>query len=114
MRVNQSVKRNEIHEKKCVTPNCRDMGSTGICAGVLLTGKLLFQSITRLNFDWNQIMDNFELMDACDSWNKEIGKCEIVLLSRDKLLNYPIPNIPLQIIIWKTHLRTDLLRNFQR
>ena len=35
----------------------------GICAGVLLKGKLIFQSITRLGHRWDQSIDNQELLD---------------------------------------------------
>ena len=44
-----------------------------ICAGV------------RLNFGWDQIIDNGELLEAWEKWNQEIEKCTNVLLPRSIL-----------------------------
>ena len=55
----------------------------GICAGVMLIEKLIFQPITRLNFGWDQIIDNGEW--AWEKWNQEIEKCTNVLLPRSIL-----------------------------
>ena len=52
----------------------------GICASVVLMGKLFFQSITRLNFEWdNEIMNN-ELLKLWDIRNDEIAMRDDVVI----------------------------------
>ena len=57
----------------------------GICAGVLLKGKLIFQSITRLGYRWDQPINNDELKETWEKWTKEMKECENVIISRSIL-----------------------------
>ena len=57
----------------------------GTCAGVILKGRLIFQSITRLGYHWDQIIDNNELLEAWNKWNLDINECKTVMLPRSIL-----------------------------
>ena len=57
----------------------------GICAGVNLIGKLLFQSIVRLQFSWDQIIENPDLQARWNMWTREIDNCEDLIISRSIL-----------------------------
>ena len=79
------VKEGKFTKKRILSRIAEIWDPLGICAGVHLTGKLLFQSITRLNFSWGQVIHDSELWSTWESWKKEIEKCQNSLISRSVL-----------------------------
>ena len=59
----------------------------GMCAGVLSTGKLIFQSIVRMGKEWDKEICDIELAQKWNRWVTEIRKCEDILISRSLLLD---------------------------
>ena len=79
------MKKKEITKRIILSRIAEIWDTLGITAGVLLTGKLLFQSVTRLNFGWDKLIEHQELADAWTNWNQKIEKCKDVLISRSIL-----------------------------
>ena len=68
----------------------------GLCAGVMLNGKLIFQSITRLGYRWDQKIDNEELKKAWESWKEEADKCQDVVVARSILPSGQFDNLKMK------------------
>ena len=57
----------------------------GLLAGVVLVGKLIFQSIVRMKDDWDSKIDDYELERKWHTWISELEKCHDVILPRSVL-----------------------------
>ena len=57
----------------------------GMFTGVLLTGKLIFQSIVRMGKEWDEEIRDAELAQKWNRWVTEIRNCQDILISRSLL-----------------------------
>ena len=84
--VNQNRSPKKVLTKRNVLSRMAEIWNPiGICAGVSLMGKLLFQSIIRLQFGWDKIIENHDLQSKWDTWIHEIESCENLVVSRSIL-----------------------------
>ena len=84
--VNQNRSPKKVLTKRNVLSRMAEIWDPiGICAGVTLMGKLLFQSIIRLQFGWDKIIENHDLQSKWDTWIHEIESCENLVVSRSNL-----------------------------
>ena len=55
----------------------------GLCAGVLMTGKLLFQSVVRLKPGWDDSLEKYrKIIDKWNIWLEEMDNCKDIVISR--------------------------------
>ena len=54
----------------------------GMWAGIVITGKLLFQSIVRLKLEWDQVINDEEVLKKWESWREELLKCKDLVVAR--------------------------------
>ena len=55
----------------------------GLCAGVLMTGKLLFQSVVRLKPGWDDSLKKYrKIIDKWNIWLEEMDNCKDIVISR--------------------------------
>ena len=71
----------QVTKRKILSRIAEIWDPLGITAGVLMSGKLLLQSITRLNFSWDQIIDSDEILSEWRRWNAELDNCKDLLIS---------------------------------
>ena len=57
----------------------------GLCSGVHLLGKLLFQSIVRLQFKWDKVIENADLNEKWKTWTRDLENCDRTITSRSIL-----------------------------
>ena len=81
----EPLKRKELTKRRILSRIAEIWDPIGINAGVCLTGKLLFQSITRLNYAWDQQIENEDIMRMWEKWNIELDNCKDVLIPRSIL-----------------------------
>ena len=60
----------------------------GLCVGVMISARLVFQSIVRLKLGWDEPVNNASLFQKWNSCLTEMAKCKYVVISRH--LNPPI------------------------
>ena len=54
----------------------------GPCAGVLMTGKLLFQSVVRLKPGWDDSLEKYrKIIDKWNIWLEEMDNCKDIAIS---------------------------------
>ena len=90
----------QVTKRKILSRIAEIWDPLGITTGVLLSGKLLLQSITRLNFSWDQVIDRDELLAEWRRWNAELETCKDLLISRSILPSeeFAMENIKDEII----------------
>ncbi len=59
----------------------------GILAGVRMIGKLIFQSIVRMKYDWEVEVSDEELKNRWKTWCKDISRCSDIKIDRSLLPN---------------------------
>ena len=67
----EPLRKKDLTKRRILSRIAEIWDPVGITAGVCLTGKLLFQSITRLNYSWDELIENEDLKKMCESgiWN---------------------------------------------
>ena len=64
----------------------------GLLAGVLLVGRLIFQSIVRMKGDWDEEIDDVELTRKWYNWVLELEKCNQDIIARSILPEGEFPD----------------------
>ena len=73
----------------------------GTLAGVLMTGKLLFQAVVRLKTGWDiALNDQREIVERWNSWLEELEKCNDVIVPR---------SVSPSVTLKDEHLKCELL-----
>ena len=57
----------------------------GSCAGVVFTGKILFQSVVRMKKEWDEPINCPEMKNSWSSWVTEISACDDMSIERSIL-----------------------------
>ena len=81
----EQIKELRVTKRRILSRIAEIWDPLGITAGVCLTGKLLFQSITRLNYNWDTLIENEEVINAWKKWNQEMENCKDLLVARSIL-----------------------------
>ena len=86
------MKHEEITKRRILSRIAEAWDPLGVTAGALLTGKLICQSVTRLNYKWDEPIKNEELHTMWKKWNCEIEKCNDLLIPRCLLPDESVRN----------------------
>ena len=54
----------------------------GLLAGLLVTGRLIFQAIVRMKYEWDAMIEDPELEEKWTQWISEVDKCDNMSVDR--------------------------------
>ena len=73
----------KLTKRRMLTTIAQIWDPLGLLGGIVLTGKLLFQSVVRVKAGWDDnLEDKRELMEKWKNWVDEVEKCDDVVVSR--------------------------------
>ena len=82
----QKVTKPSEFTKRYILPKIAEVWDPlGLLSGILVVGKLIFQSVVRMKVDWDEKIEDIELSRKWINWLSELEKCYDVILARSIL-----------------------------